>query len=224
MTNDMPQPEGFDVNDSSDFQQQARTHDIPEPDVPAQEALKQDSPAQNSPEQKGEESQETGDNYEVGESEEIELSELDIALLKVSELEEQLARRNADLYNLQQEYNGYVKRSKADGLTQRDLGIAKVLETLMSVLDDAYLARQHGDLTGTAGTIVDKLEQTLQVNFNLERFGEAGDPFDPTIHEALMSQPSAEVDCEQVAQLIQPGYRQGEKILRPARVGVVTPE
>ena len=195
MDNEMPQPDEFDVDKSHDETSPAPNRE--EPAEPAQEEFA---------------------NVEG------DLSELDMQIMKVAELEEQLARRNADLYNLRQEYNGYVKRSKVDGLAQRDLGISKVLETLMSVLDDAYLAREHGDLIGAAGTIVEKLEQTLKTNFQLERFGKVGDIFDPQLHEALMSQASAEVESEQISQLIQPGYRQGEKILRPARVGVVTPE
>lgn len=153
-----------------------------------------------------------------------DLSELDKALLKLAEVEEQLARRNADLYNLQQEYSNYVKRSKAEGRTQHELGVTKVLDALLSVLDDAALARQHGDLIGPAGAIVDKLEQTLETNFQLVRYGAQGDDFDPEIHDALMNQTSADVTSQQVAQLIQPGYRQGEKVVRPARVGVVSPE
>ncbi|MCI7552186.1 MAG: nucleotide exchange factor GrpE [Actinomycetaceae bacterium] len=154
----------------------------------------------------------------------LELSELDQALLKVAELEEQLARRNADMYNLQNEYNGYVKRSKAEALNQFALGSSKVIEALLGVLDNAHLAREHGELEGPAGKVVDELEQTLKVNFGLERYGAVGDPFDPTIHEALMHHTSADVENEQVAHLIQPGYKQGEKVLRPARVGVVSPE
>ena len=153
-----------------------------------------------------------------------ELTELDQALLKVAELEENLARRTADVYNLQQEYNGYVKRSKAEGRVQYENGITKVLETLLSVLDDAALAREHGDLDGPAGTIVDKLEQTLDTNFGLVRYGAEGDEFDPELHDALMNQTSPDVDTQQIAQLIQPGYRQGDKVIRPARVGVVSPE
>lgn len=154
----------------------------------------------------------------------LELSELDTALLKVAELEEQLARRNADLYNLKQEYNSYVRRSKDAAITQRDGGIEKVLEILLPTLDDAFLARQHDDLTGPAGTIIDKLEATLKTNFKLERYGEIGEEFDPQIHEALMSQSSADATREEVAQLIQPGYKVGDKVLRPARVGVLKPE
>lgn len=155
---------------------------------------------------------------------EEELSELDKALLRVSELEEELARRKADLYNLGQEYNGYVKRSKAEARAQYEAGITKVIDTLLSVLDDAALARQHGDLTGPAGAVVDKLEQTLQTNFGLVRYGEPGDEFNPEHHEALMNQTSADVEVQQVAHIIQPGYKQGEKVVRPARVGVVSPE
>ena len=154
----------------------------------------------------------------------VELSELDQALLRVAELEEQLARRNADVYNVQHEYSNYVKRSKADALAQYELGKAKVLEGLISVLDNAHLAREHGGLEGPAGKVVEELESTLSTNYHLERYGAVGDPFDPAIHEALMHSTSADVESEQVQILIQPGYRMGEKILRPARVGVVSPE
>ncbi|QOR45864.1 nucleotide exchange factor GrpE [Trueperella pecoris] len=160
----------------------------------------------------------------TGEDGVVDLSELDQALLRVAELEEEVARRKADLYNLGQEYNGYVKRSKAEARTQYDAGITKVLENLLSVLDDAHLAREHGDLTGPAGTVVEKLEQTLATNFGLVRFGEIGDEFDPEHHEALMNQTSSDVETQQVQHIIQPGYKQGEKVVRPARVGVVSPE
>ncbi|MDP9800708.1 molecular chaperone GrpE [Arcanobacterium wilhelmae] len=160
-----------------------------------------------------------------------ELSPLDTALLRVTELEvkvadleDKLARANASEYNLRQEYNGYVKRSKAEGMSRYESGQAKVIEALLSVLDDAALARQHGDLEGPSALIVDKLENMLKTNFKVERFGAEGDPFDPELHEALMHSTSAEVEAEQVAQLIQPGYKMGEKLLRAARVGVVSPE
>lgn len=146
------------------------------------------------------------------------------AMETISNLEDELARARADLYNLTQEYNGYVKRSKADGLARYDEGLAKMADVLLPVLDDIQLARDHGDLTGVAGQIAEKLEQTLGTNFKIERFGAEGDAFDPNVHEALMHSTSPEVEAEQVATLIQPGYRMGDKLLRPARVGVVSPE
>lgn len=169
----------------------------------------------------------TADNGVSSESSQEEaprLSELDEALLKVAELEEQLARRNADMYNLQQEYSGYVRRAKTDSLAQFDLGKTKVLEALIPVLDNAALAREHEELQGPAGKVVEELEATLTTNFKLERFGAIGDPFDPHLHEALMHSTSADVEAEQVQILMQPGYRVGDTVIRPARVGVVSPE
>ncbi|WP_054952754.1 nucleotide exchange factor GrpE [Flaviflexus massiliensis] len=146
------------------------------------------------------------------------------AQAKIVDLEDQLARARADTYNVSQEYNSFVRRSKTDGVNQKQAGIASVIENLLSVLDDIELARQHGDLEGPAGAIATKVENTLETNYGLVRYGAEGDAFDPAIHEALMHTPSEDVTEEQVGTLIQPGYRMGEKIIRPARVGVVSPQ
>lgn len=143
---------------------------------------------------------------------------------KVADLEDQLARSRAETYNVSQEYSGFVRRSKAEAAAAKQAGVAGVLENLLSVLDDIELARQHDDLEGPAGVIATKLENTLRANYQLERFGEVGDEFDPTIHEALMHTPSDEAEKEEVGTLIQPGYRIEDKVLRPARVGVVSPQ
>lgn len=146
------------------------------------------------------------------------------AMDTIAKLEDKLARSQAETYNLRQEYNGYVRRSKADGMNRYNEGIAKVVDSLLGSLDDIELARQHGDVDGPTGQIVEKIEQNLGVNFQVERFGGVGDEFDPLIHEALMHETSADVEGETVNVLIQPGYKMGEKLLRPARVGVVSPE
>lgn len=159
---------------------------------------------------------------ESAESEEID--PLLEAQAKIVDLEDQLARARADTYNVSQEYNSFVRRSKADNAAQKQAGIASVLENLLSVLDDIELARQHNDLEGPAGAIATKVENTLETNYQLVRFGAVGDAFDPNIHEALMHTPSEDVTEEQVGTLIQPGYRMGDKIIRPARVGVVSPQ
>lgn len=146
------------------------------------------------------------------------------AMATISSLEEQVARRGADLYNLEQEYKNYVRRSKTEGAVRREEGVASVVEALLPVLDDVELARQHGDLTGPFGAIAEKFESTLATSFGVERYGKVGDAFDPLMHEALMHSTSAEAEEETIGTLIQPGYRIGEKVLRPARVAVVSPE
>lgn len=136
---------------------------------------------------------------------------------------DELQRRNADYYNLEQQYSAYVKRSKTEALGARDQGVAAVAEALISVLDDIELARQHGDLVGPFASIAEKLEATLG-RFGIERYGAAGEPFDPQVHEALMHGHSADVTEPTVQQVLQPGYRMGERIVRAARVAVVDPE
>ncbi|WP_353065501.1 nucleotide exchange factor GrpE [Arcanobacterium hippocoleae] len=148
-----------------------------------------------------------------------ELSELDQALLEVAELKEQLARRNADVYNVQQEYANYVKRTKLEAQSHKESGIQKVIEVLLGVLDNAALAREHGELTGPAGKVVEELENTLRTNFMLERFGAVGDEFDPQIHEALMHQTSPDAEKEEISVLIQAGYKQGEKYCAQRELG-----
>ncbi|MDR3067988.1 MAG: nucleotide exchange factor GrpE [Cellulomonas sp.] len=136
---------------------------------------------------------------------------------------DQLQRVSADYVNLQNQYAAFVRRSKAEALAAYEQGIAALAEGLIPVLDDIELARQHGDLTGPFGSIAEKLEQILE-HYGVVRYGQAGEPFDPAVHEALMHGHSADVDQPTVQQVLQPGYLAGERVLRAARVAVVDPE
>jgi molecular chaperone GrpE len=132
-----------------------------------------------------------------------------------------------DLQRLQAEYVNYRKRVDRDRDVARDLAVAGVLEALMPVLDDVHLARQHGDLeSGPFAAIAEKLETTL-TRYGLERYGEPGEVFDPTIHEALIHTQAelAEGTTDTtVVQILQPGYRMKDRVLRAARVAVADPE
>jgi molecular chaperone GrpE len=134
--------------------------------------------------------------------------------------------RLADLQRLQAEYVNYRRRVERDRDVARDLAVAGVLEALLPVLDDVHLARQHGDLeSGPFAAIAEKLEATLG-RLGLSRYGEPGETFDPTVHEALMHTQAelAEGTTEPtVVQVLQPGYRIGERVLRAARVAVADP-
>ncbi|GAA4285878.1 nucleotide exchange factor GrpE [Georgenia daeguensis] len=150
--------------------------------------------------------------------------ELARATAEVLDLQDQLARRKAELYNVQQEYNNYVRRSKADAAAQRQAGAQDVAEALLGVLDEIELARQHGDLTGPFAAIAEKLEGTLAQRFEVVRYGAVGEEFDPAVHEALMHSTDPEATATTVTQVLQPGYRAGERVLRAARVAVSSPE
>jgi molecular chaperone GrpE len=131
-----------------------------------------------------------------------------------------------DLQRLQAEYVNYKKRVDRDREMHRDLAVCSVVETLLPVLDDIYLARQHGDLEGGPfAAIADKLDATM-TKIGVERFGQPGDPFDPNVHEALMhveAELAAGTEVTTVVQVLQPGYRVGERMIRVARVAVADP-
>jgi molecular chaperone GrpE len=132
-----------------------------------------------------------------------------------------------DLQRLQAEYVNYRRRVERDRDVARDQAVASVLEALLPVLDDLHLARQHGDLEGGPfAAIAEKIEATL-ARFGLARYGEPGETFDPTVHEALLHTQAelAEGTTQTtVVQILQPGYRAGERILRAARVAVADPQ
>jgi molecular chaperone GrpE len=136
------------------------------------------------------------------------------------------AERLADLQRLQAEYANYRKRVDRDRTMTRDLAVASVIESLLPVLDDIHLARQHGDLeAGPLASIADKLETTL-AKYGVERFGEPGVAFDPAVHDALMhvDEELAEgTEVTTVVGVLQPGYRIGDRVVRPARVSVADP-
>ena len=173
--------------------------------------------AQGSPEGAAGQSDAASDEEAAGED------PLAQAQAQAAQAADDLARARADLYNLQQEYQGFVRRSREGAASHRQAGAADVVEALIPVLDEIELARQHGDLTGTFETTAGKLESILTEKYSLERFGAVGEVFDPTLHEALMATESSEVAEPTIAAVLQPGYRLGERVVRAARVQVANP-
>jgi molecular chaperone GrpE len=134
----------------------------------------------------------------------------------------QIAERTADLQRLQAEYANYRRRVDRDRQAVGEAALASVFANLLPVLDDIDRARSHGEVVGGFAPVADGLEATL-AKLGLERFGEAGEPFDPTLHEALTHGFSDDVIEPVCAEVLQSGYRVGERVLRPARVAVLEP-
>jgi len=168
---------------------------------------------------------ETGEVRDPASSETVDAGEAEPGEAErlAAERLDQLQRVSADYVNLQNQYSAYVKRSKNEERAAFARGVEGLAEGLIPVLDDIELARQHGDLTGPFGSIAEKLEQILE-HFGVVRYGAAGDPFDPAVHEALMHGHSTDATEPTVQQVLQPGYMAGERVLRAARVAVVEPE
>jgi molecular chaperone GrpE len=140
-----------------------------------------------------------------------------------SELANRLAERTADLQRVTAEYANYRKRVDRDRLAVREQALANVLGALLPVLDDIGRAREHGELVGGFKSVAESLESAV-TKLGLSSFGTEGEPFDPTVHEALTHSYSADVAEPTCVHILQPGYMVGERILRPARVAVAEPE
>jgi molecular chaperone GrpE len=128
-----------------------------------------------------------------------------------------------DLQRLQADYSNYRKRVDRDRAVAHELAVASVLNELLPILDDLDRARTHGELEGGFKSVADQIENAVS-KIGLVKFGEAGTPFDPQIHEALMHLTSNEVSEVTATEILQKGYKYKERVLRPARVTVTDPE
>ena len=138
-------------------------------------------------------------------------------------LRAELEERTRDLQRVTAEYANYRKRVDRDRGTAAEQTTGAVLSALLPVLDDIDRARDHGDLVGPFATVADALTAATG-KFGLVAFGEKGDAFDPTRHEAVAHQTSADVTEPTCVDVMRRGYTLGERLLRPALVAVAAPE
>jgi molecular chaperone GrpE len=135
----------------------------------------------------------------------------------------ELDERTRDLQRVTAEYANYRKRVDRDRSVDAEKAASQVLVALLPVLDDLDRAREHGDLVGPFVAVADQLTAALG-KFGLVAFGEEGDPFDPTRHEAVAHSTSAEVKETTCVAVMRRGYMAGDRLLRPAMVAVADPE
>ena len=135
----------------------------------------------------------------------------------------ELDERTRDLQRVTAEYANYRKRVDRDRGAAAEQTTGAVLLALLPVLDDLDRAREHGDLVGPFATVAESLT-AVTGKLGLVAFGEKGDPFDPTRHEAVTHQTSADVTESTCVEVMRRGYTLGERLLRPALVAVADPE
>lgn len=132
--------------------------------------------------------------------------------------------RLEELRRLQAEFVNFRHRTAREKEQLRTFVTGDLLQTLLPVFDDIDAARQAGDLTdGPFAAIANKLEEIL-VRQGLTRIGAVGEKFDPNVHEAVLQQPTSEVEPDQVSMVLRSGFRIGERVVRPAQVAVAVAE
>ena len=142
---------------------------------------------------------------------------------ELATLATQLTERTADLQRVQAEYLNYKRRVDRDRELVKQNATYAALAPITEVMDTIDRAREHGELDGGFKAVADQLERILS-GVGLVKFGAVGDPFDPTIHEALShigEDPEVSVTtCKVIAKA---GYRIGDRVVRAAQVLVVDP-
>jgi len=135
----------------------------------------------------------------------------------VAEMREDMLRARAELVN-------FRNRVERDRQLNREATITEVLRALLPALDDLDRAETHGELAeGTPLAIIaTKLRSSFE-RFGVTRFGAVGEPFDPARHEAIFQKPTPGAERETVLDVVDFGYRFGDRVVRPAKVAVAVP-
>lgn len=145
----------------------------------------------------------------------------EVALLRsrVESLEDSLFRAKADYQNLQRRMA--VERSEAIRYATADLmkSLLPVVDGLQQSLVSAAGAQDLVPVFEGVKMTIDTFMKTMSAH-GLEIIEAKGKTFDPTVHEALMQAPSADVPPGQVLEEIMRGYRLRDRVLRAAKVVV----
>ena len=139
------------------------------------------------------------------------------------DLAQQLAERTEDLQRVTAEYANYRRRVDRDRTLVVDQAAERFATGLFPIVDDIERARDHGDLTGAFKLVADRILGLLD-GLGVEPFGAAGDAFDPSLHEAVMHDTSADVAVPTATTVLRQGFRRGDRVLRTAMVAVTEPE
>lgn len=148
-----------------------------------------------------------------------------------------MAERERDEYlelaqRTKAEFENYRRRMVAEVGAATERGKGEVASGLVGVLDNLERALEAAEVSPQAalegGEIEGALQQGIALTYRelssvlsragVEAIDPAGEKFDPSWHEAIQSMPSADHESGHIVQVLQKGYRLGDRVLRPARV------
>jgi molecular chaperone GrpE len=144
---------------------------------------------------------------------------------EANDLKDRLLRTLAEMENLRRRTEREVADARVYGVTNfaRDiLAVADNMERAMKALDDEI--REKADAGVKA--LLDGVELTerelikVMEKHGVKKIEPQGQKFDPNLHQAMFELPDPSVPAGTVVQIMQPGYTIGERVLRPALVGV----
>ena len=204
----------------SEFNKDDYLNDLPDADelagqgAPADDAAK---PADSQPAApKPEEGPADAGNGDQQDADEDTLTPLGKAKKEAADYLEALQRERAEFIN-------YRNRAKKEQDRFRQHGIIDVLTALLPALDDIDRIREHSEMDDSFKAVAAKIDKAFE-KFGVEKFGEKGEDFDPTKHDAILHKPDPNAEKETVDTVVEAGYRIGDRVIRAARVVVASPQ
>ncbi|RFT38230.1 nucleotide exchange factor GrpE [Gardnerella vaginalis] len=207
------------VNASQDASQDAATHE-------AKHAATQDADANASAER--EESPATDDEANASKSKENndssdkQSNEKEDSLTPLGKAKKEAAEYLEALQRERAEFINFRNRASKEQDRFRQHGIIDVLTALLPALDDIDRIREHSDMDDSFKAVAAKLDKAFE-KFGVEKFGEKGEEFDPTKHDAILHKPDPDATKDTVDVVVEAGYRIGDRVIRAARVVVASP-
>ena len=216
----------------SEFNKDDYLNDLPDPsdaeaaaqassgaDASAESGSAQDSAAQ-APSNEGADAAPAaaeGEKTGEGQSDSADaLTPLGKAKKEAADYLEALQRERAEFIN-------YRNRTQKEQERFRQHGIIDVLTALLPALDDIDRIREHSEMDDSFKAVATKMDKAFE-KFGVEKFGEKGEDFDPTKHDAILHKPDADAEKETVDTVVEAGYRIGDRVIRAARVVVASPQ
>jgi molecular chaperone GrpE len=184
--------------------------------------------ASGSPESGSTEDEHTGETVHDIDAQDVPvetetLSEEDAALLDLAAVD-LVSEMRSDMLRAQAELVNFRTRVERDRVANRESVIAEVIRSLLPAIDDLTRAEKHGDLEGSPLELVAAKIRGAFERYGLRSVGEKGEVFDPHFHEAVVQLPTPGATEQTVADVIDPGYALGERLIRAAKVAVSVPE
>lgn len=142
-----------------------------------------------------------------------------------AEMKDRVLRTLAEMENLRKRTDREVADARLYGTSSFARDILAVADNMRRALE-AVPPEARADAQGGMKSLVEGVELTerellkaLEKN-GVRQFNPQGEKFDPNVHQAMFEIPDASVPAGSVVQVVQPGYMIGERVLRPALVGV----
>ena len=216
----------------SEFNKDDYLNDLPDPsdaeaaaqassgaDASAESGSAQDSAAQAPSNEGADAAPAAAEGEETGEGQSDSadaLTPLGKAKKEAADYLEALQRERAEFIN-------YRNRTQKEQERFRQHGIIDVLTALLPALDDIDRIREHSEMDDSFKAVATKIDKAFE-KFGVEKFGEKGEDFDPTKHDAILHKPDADAEKETVDTVVEAGYRIGDRVIRAARVVVASPQ